>query len=95
MFSSAIHLSPVADPHHQDKKPIILDTGDKAVVSHAILPELAQARASKGLPEASRIIQLGQALMQKGQDTPCDRRIELIEVPLGGGIKLNPPGHIA
>ena len=42
---------------------------------------------------ATRIVQRGNAAMQKGKDTPCRLLIEFAQLADGGAVKLDLPGH--
>ena len=66
----------VAEPHDQDAQRLVLDTGDDAVVAHAVLPEFAQLGALEGFADAARVIERGHASIQEGQDVPPPVRLQ-------------------
>ena len=89
---STVHLVTASDPHHEHTQSGALDAGDDAVIAYPVLPEPAQIGTLEGLPDATRIVQRGNAAMQKGKDTPCRLLIELTQLADGGAVKLDLPG---
>ena len=78
--SPFIHLAPVPDPQHENQHQFVLDGADEPIIADAILPELAEFGAVQSLSDAARVVQLGNSLMKKLQNAPCDLRIQLIEL---------------
>ena len=54
---------------------VVLNFANEPIVAHPLFPELPKARALQGLPDAARIIQIGQSLMKEFQDAPGMLRV--------------------
>ena len=53
----------------EDEQAIIFDFANQPVVSNAIFPECPEARTVQRFSDASRIIQLGNSLLKKPENT--------------------------
>ena len=91
----SIYIPAVAQAYDENAQGIILQAGDDAVVTDAVLPELTQPRTFQGFADAARVFEQGEAAMQEGQYAPGGLMIELVQFAHGGAIQLNPPGHSA
>jgi hypothetical protein len=79
-------------PHakHEYHQSLVLQGADKAVVAHAIFPELAQG-SLESFADFAGIIELPDSLIQKLEDAPCYRLIQPVKFSLGGWVQLNLP----
>ena len=82
---STVHLVTASDPHHEHTQSGVLDAGDDAVIAYPVLPELAQLGTLEGLPDATRIVQRGNAAMQKGKDVRLQRKWDILASKLRDG----------
>jgi hypothetical protein len=55
----------VTDLEYQDQDAYVLDLADQAIVSHAILPELAESLPLQGLSDTAGIVERGEARRKK------------------------------
>jgi hypothetical protein len=53
----AVHLSTVANRHHDDTQIAVLDVGDNSVILHAVLPEIARLGTFEDFANAARVVQ--------------------------------------
>lgn len=74
----------MADAQNEDDQLFILDFADDAVVADAVAPEAAEFGALKGLGEATRIFEFGDALVQKPEDSPRYCAIQHVQSLIGG-----------
>ena len=88
----SVDLAPVADGHHQDHKPVVLDRCNDAAIADAVAPEpLAVAR--QRVAETARILAAGDAFAQVAQHAPLGVHPKLAQVAHGGAIEFDPPGR--
>jgi hypothetical protein len=86
-----VHVAPIAEPDDEDAQDRVLDARDDAVIADPVFPQFAEARTLERRANEPRIVELGQAFMQKAKDAPRRLMIELVEFALGDRIKLNLP----
>jgi hypothetical protein len=79
-------------PDAEDKyhEPIVIDRADKAVISNAVFPEIAEG-APKSFTDFVRIIESRDSFVKELRDTPSDRSIQPVEFSLRARIELNRP----
>ncbi|HQU07413.1 MAG TPA: hypothetical protein PL140_09295 [Ferrovaceae bacterium] len=66
----SVNVTAVANPDNQDSQCPVLYVGNHAIVTYAVLSEFTKTRTLEAFPNASRVIQGGNALMQERQDAP-------------------------
>jgi len=76
----------------QNNHAVIFDFADEPVLTHAVLPKLAQ-RAMQRLSQATRIVQLGHTLTKELRDSLPVLWVEFREFAVGGLGEFNAPGH--
>ena len=81
------------DTQYEDEYLLVLDGADEPVVADAILPELAALATVQSLANAARVVQAGNALVEKLQDASCDLRIQLVELAISLLGQFNLSGH--
>jgi hypothetical protein len=65
---SAVNFLSVSHAQHQHQQAVVFYLADQPVVAHAVSPQLPEARAAQWFSNASWILQLGHAFIQKLQD---------------------------
>jgi hypothetical protein len=78
--SVLVNVTPVAYPDDQNAQNTVLDFGNHAPVTYAVLPEVSEPGAFQGIADAARIVEWGHALMQKIKDTAGGLRVQLAKV---------------
>jgi hypothetical protein len=84
----------MADAESQNEEPVVLDLADEAVISHSVFPELSEFGTLQSLADAARIVQWGDAFVEKLQDA-FTLRVELAQFAVNLGREFNLPSHAA
>jgi len=72
-----VHVAPIPDAHDDDPDLSIANLRDHAVVTHSILPVLAELIALESRSQSSRVVGGSDAVAQKRNNASRRRRIEL------------------
>src|SRR5882762_1738066 len=92
---SAVDFSAVADTENENQQPIVFDLADEPVVADAVFPELAEFGTLQSLTDTARVVQSGDAFVEKFQDALALLRVELAQFVVNLGREFNLPGHAA
>ena len=64
-----------------------MDATMRAIVAHAVLPEAPESGAPERFADPARIVQLGNAVIQEGENALRRLRVEPAELPPRGGVQ--------
>jgi hypothetical protein len=79
----AIDFFAVAAAEHQNEQAVVLDLADQPVIPNAVSPKFSEPRSLQRLTKTARILQLGNPLSNKFQDTFGVLRIQPVQLALG------------
>jgi hypothetical protein len=51
-----VNFAPVADTHHEDADQLVFNTGNDAVITNPVFPEIAELSSLEGLTNAARVL---------------------------------------
>jgi hypothetical protein len=74
------------NPYQQDA---VIEVGDDSPAADAIIPEIAKVFPAKRFPGSERVVEQGNTVLQKGQDSLGDLWIEFSELLWGAIGKCN------
>ena len=91
----AIDFAAMANSDDKDGYYIIPDGTDDTVVTHPVLPELAELLAGQRLPEGARIIQRSDPFPQHLDNPTLNDTVKLTELIHSLRLEFNSPGQDA
>src|SRR6202035_1841456 len=88
----AVDFAAVSEPKNENAHSLVVDIANHAIVADPVTPKVAE-RAAQCLAQTARVALHSNAVVEKIQDSPGDRFVQLLELFPGGVRVLNRPGQ--